>query len=88
MAAIREPFGRTQDGRAVEKITLRRGALEAEVLTYGGAVAALRAPDRAGKSVDVVLGYRTLSGYDGQRLLPGGPGGAVRQPHRRGEAHH
>ena len=33
MAVIREPFGRTKDGREVEKLTLRRGALEAEVLT-------------------------------------------------------
>ena len=63
MAAIREPFGQRKDGRAVERITLRRGRLEAEVLTYGGAVAALRVPDRTGKPVDVVLGYRTLAGY-------------------------
>ena len=63
MAVIREPFGRTKDGREVEKLTLRRGALEAEVLTYGGALAALRVPDREGNCVDVVLGYRTLSGY-------------------------
>ncbi len=64
MAAKREPFGRTRDGRAVEKITLRRGKLEAEVLTYGGAVAALRVPDRTGEVVDVVLGYPVLSGYE------------------------
>ena len=42
MTARREPFGRTRDGQAVEKITLARGGLEAEILTYGGAVAALR----------------------------------------------
>ena len=64
MAAKREPFGRTRDGRAVEKITLCRGKLEAEVLTYGGAVAALRVPDRTGEVVDVVLGYPVLSGYE------------------------
>ena len=64
MAAIREPFGQRKDGRAVERITLRRGRLEAEVLTYGGAVAALRVPDRTGKLVDVVLGYPVLSGYE------------------------
>ena len=57
-------FGRTRDGRAVEKITLRRGKLEAEVLTYGGALAAMRVPDRSGKPVDVVLGYETLAGYE------------------------
>ena len=64
MAVVREVFGRTKDGREVEKFTLRRGALEAEVLTYGGVVAALRVPDRAGKTVDVVLGYNTLAGYE------------------------
>ena len=42
MAAIREPFGQRKDGRAVERITLHRGRLEAEVLTYGGTVAAVR----------------------------------------------
>ena len=64
MAVIREPFGRTKDGREVEKLTLRRGTLEAEVLTYGGVVAALRTADRTGTMVDVVLGYRTLAGYE------------------------
>ena len=64
MTARREPFGRTRDGQAVEKITLARGGLEAEILTYGGAVAALRVPDPTGKAVDVVLGYRNLAGYE------------------------
>ena len=64
MTARREPFGRTGDGRAVEKITLARDGLEAEILTYGGAVAALRVPDPTGKAVDVVLGYRNLAGYE------------------------
>ena len=58
------PFGRTKDGRAVEKILLRSGGLEAEILTYGATVAALRVPDRQGSLVDVVLGYDTLAGYE------------------------
>lgn len=58
------PFGQTKDGRGVEKILLRSGNLEAEILTYGATVAALRVPDRQGKLVDVVLGYDSLSGYE------------------------
>ncbi len=59
------PFGVTEDGQSVEVLTLRAGALEAEVITYGGAVRALRVPDRAGRGVDVVLGYDALAGYEG-----------------------
>ena len=64
MAALREPFGTTKNGKKVEKYILRRGDLEAEVLTYGGALAALRVQDRERRPVDVVLGYRTLAGYE------------------------
>lgn len=64
MAGNRTPFGYTADGREVEKITLCRNGMEAEVLTYGGVVAALRVPDRRGQPVDVVLGYGSLAGYE------------------------
>ena len=37
MPVCKEPFGVTRDGRPVDKFTLRRGALEAEILTYGRA---------------------------------------------------
>ena len=45
MPVCKEPFGVTRDGRPVDKFTLRRGALEAEILTYGAALRALQ-PDR------------------------------------------
>ena len=57
MPVTRAPFGVTGDGQAVEVWTLTRGALEAEILTFGAAVRALRVPDRDGKALDVVLGY-------------------------------
>ena len=63
MAVQKLPFGAT-GGRPVDKYILTCGALEAEIITFGAAVAALRVPDRAGRPVDVVLGYRTLSGYE------------------------
>lgn len=45
-------------------LTLRRGRMEAEVLTYGAALRALRVPDRNGGPVDVVLGYDAVSAYE------------------------
>ena len=56
------PFGAAQDGRPVEKILLRRGRLEAEVITLGAAVLSLRVPDREGRPVDVVLGWNCQIG--------------------------
>lgn len=64
MAVSMEPFGSTRDGRPVDKITLRRGSLEAEVITYGAALRALRVPDQAGNTVDVVLGYDSADAYE------------------------
>ena len=61
---MKEPFGSTQDGRAVDQYTLRCGHLEAEVLTYGAALRLLQVPDRNGEHVDVVLGYDSVSGYE------------------------
>ena len=64
MAVIKEPFGAVRDGRTVEKYILRCGSLEAEVLTYGGVLRALRVPDRNHESVDVVLGFDAIAGYE------------------------
>ena len=64
MSVQQEPFGSTRDGRPVDKFTLRRDAMEAEVITYGATLRALRVPDRQGKTVDVVLGYDDVSGYE------------------------
>ena len=58
------PFGAAQDGRPVEKILLRRGRLEAEVMTLGAAVLSLRVPDREGRPVDVVLGWNCPAAYE------------------------
>jgi aldose 1-epimerase len=59
-----QPFGRTPDGQTVELYTLRNASgMEAKIMTYGGTVISLTAPDRNGKMADVVLGYDNLAGY-------------------------
>jgi aldose 1-epimerase len=62
----REPFGRLPDGTEIEAATLRnpRG-LAARILTYGGIVARLDVPDRAGNIGNILLGFDTLDGYRG-----------------------
>jgi aldose 1-epimerase len=58
-------FGKTADGKAVEIYTLTnsKGA-EAQITTYGGAVVALKMPDKNGKFSDVVLGYASIGDYE------------------------
>jgi len=59
------------DGRAVERLTLRDGAMACKILTYGGAVQSLRVPDRRGGDVDVALGFDTLEAYRTQTAFLG-----------------
>ncbi|WP_417688050.1 aldose epimerase family protein [Roseibium sp.] len=54
---VRE-FGRLADGTLVEEVTLKKGALEAKVLTYGAVIRDLKFN---GKSV--VLGFEDLQSY-------------------------
>lgn len=58
-----QPFGKMPDGTAVEIYTLTDGPYEARIMTYGGIVVSLKAPDKGGKSADVVLGFDHLEGY-------------------------
>lgn len=57
------PFGRTPDGRGVERIGLRRGDVAVDILTYGGTIASIRIPDRVVGEVDVVIGFDDLGGW-------------------------
>ncbi|MGS0648433.1 aldose epimerase family protein [Komagataeibacter melomenusus] len=60
----RAPFGTTPDGQPVERFTLDNAhGMRVQVLTYGGILSAIEAPDRTGHVDDVVLGFPTLAGY-------------------------
>jgi aldose 1-epimerase len=62
-----ESFGRTADGRPVERYELRSSSgLHACIITYGGIIAELHAPDRHGQRADVVLGFDSLAPYLGR----------------------
>ena len=57
------PFGALPDGRAVQCVTLRDGALTCEVITYGAALRTLLVPDCDGRPTDIVLGFDRLADY-------------------------
>ena len=59
-----QPFGKTPDGREVDLYTLsNKNGLEVGILTYGGVIQTLKAPDRNGKFKDIVLGFDNLGLY-------------------------
>lgn len=59
-----EPFGKTQDGEAVEIYTLKNAhGLTARVMTYGAILTEMHVPDKAGNFADVTLGFSDLAGY-------------------------
>lgn len=59
----KEAFGKMPDGRSVDIYTLKDGPLEARITTYGARLVSVIAPDRKGKTADVVLGFDNLDGY-------------------------
>ena len=58
-----QSFGKIPNGTPVEIYTLSDDAYEARIATYGGIVVSLKAPDRNGKTADVVFGFDDLDGY-------------------------
>ena len=56
-------FGTMPDGTVVEEFTLKKGNMECDIITYGGALRSLRLPDRDGTVTDVLLGFDTLEAY-------------------------
>ena len=64
-------WGKMPDGTAIEMYTLSNAnGMQAEIITYGGIVVSLTAPDKAGKYEDVVYGMADVSGYTGDPKPP------------------
>ena len=66
MKITKRPFGTLADGTAVSCWTMENAhGLRAE-LDYGATIRSVQVPDRAGRLIDVVLGYDDLTGYAGR----------------------
>jgi aldose 1-epimerase len=58
------PFGKTPDGTAVQVFTLKnKNGMAAKVMTLGATLIELDVPDKAGKAVNIVLGFDDVAGY-------------------------
>jgi len=58
------PFGKTADGTEVQVFTLKNASgVVAKVMTLGATLVELQVPDKAGKAVNVVLGFDDAAGY-------------------------
>ncbi|MGQ9633286.1 MAG: aldose epimerase family protein [Bryobacteraceae bacterium] len=67
LALTKREFGRDANGRSLHLFTLaNRNGVKVSITNYGGAIVAILAPDRQGRTVDVVLGFDTAEGYLGQ----------------------
>lgn len=61
---IRDTFGKTAEGAAIDVFTLRNTAgVEVRAITYGGIITSLKVPDRTGAMGDIVLGFDSIDGY-------------------------
>ena len=59
----KQNFGKLSDGTPVDVFTIKSGATEARIITYGAIVQTLKVPDKNGKVADVVLGFDSLDDY-------------------------
>jgi aldose 1-epimerase len=62
LSISKSAFGET-DNTPVERYTLANRSMSVSILTYGGIIQELRAPDRRGRIANVTLGYKDLEGY-------------------------
>jgi aldose 1-epimerase len=68
----KQAFGKMPDGTAIDLYTLTNAnGMHAGIITYGGAVASLTAPDRNGKFADIVLGCDNVADYQKQTAFFG-----------------
>src|SRR5579872_2516920 len=59
-----KPFGTMPDGKAVQMYRLENSnGMQVNIITYGGAIQSIMAPDKNGRLTDVVLGFDNLKDY-------------------------
>jgi aldose 1-epimerase len=60
----KEGWGTTAGGVAVDRYTLTNNGIRVRILTYGGILQAIDAPDRHGRVANLSLGFNNLADYE------------------------
>ncbi|HXT57395.1 MAG TPA: aldose epimerase family protein [Pirellulales bacterium] len=64
MSVSKSPFGKLSDGTQVDLYTLKNAhSVTVKIMTYGGIITSLEAPDRQGQPGEIQLGFDSLDGY-------------------------
>jgi aldose 1-epimerase len=72
VSVTKEPFG-SVNGQAVDRYTLSNGRVTAKIITYGGIIQELWAPDRKGRLANVTLGFGSVDGYRSPAYIKSNP---------------
>jgi aldose 1-epimerase len=72
ISVTKEPFG-SVNGQAVDRYTLSNGRVTAKIITYGGIIQELWAPDRRGHKANVTLGFKDVAGYRSDAYIKSNP---------------
>lgn len=72
MSIVEKLFGKTKNGIGIKSYTLtNNNEVEVKIITYGGAIAELKVPDKDGKIDDIILGYDSIEGYENGKKFHG-----------------
>ena len=72
LSVTKAPFGAVGTTN-VDRYTLSNGSMTVKILSYGGIIQELWAPDRRGRQANITLGYPDLNGYTVPRGDPPTP---------------
>jgi aldose 1-epimerase len=74
VSVTKASFGTLPDGRPVDRYTLRNArGMSVSILTYGGIIQSLYAPDRRGREANVALGFGDIGGYTSAAYIKSNP---------------
>jgi len=73
LTITKDSFGELPDGTAVDRYTLASKTMSVSILTYGGIIQQLWAPDRHGQLANVTLGFADIGGYTSPEYVASNP---------------
>jgi aldose 1-epimerase len=73
LSITKSSFGELDDGTQIDRYTLANRSMSVSIITYGGIIQELQAPDRRGRRTNITLGYADLHGYTVPRGDPPTP---------------